>query len=748
MHTSLLSNNLSAPSQNEQSIGNKSTLFLFLFAFIFRSIYVIQSTDNPLFGVALSDAFSYAQWSQKMVDGIWLWDHVGNYLPVYPAFLALQQMLFGPGPFVTKILQSALGALSAVLMAQVAACAWNRRIGLISGYLLATYWMLVIFESEKFAEPFSIFFQSLTLWLLIRFNGRRWAVLAAGFAFALCAGARANLFLTLPFIMAWLIWKSRPHRAAALRAAVLFAVGSLVVIGPIVARNFRLTGVPMLRAQATWSLYSGLTPEFEGLHPPEGILFQKHMVLPYREGLYSEVEMERFWGRKLGRILREHPIAVGLNFLRRVLIFLNAREWSQEFDVYAYRSYSKFLSLPWPGFGLIGPLGILGLFLTRRLTRSQWLIVIYTLVGFMSIIAFKVSDRYRLPTAVLLTVFAAVALWHFFFWIQTRNRRALVLALPALGLLGLVCWPDWQNLTERKIARHSFHVGRHYESIGRYDAALAAYQKSMDIFDWDPDSPYRIGHILFERGRPEAALDYLNEALRREPDFPEALNEIARIRLRAGDLQAAEKNAAASLDLNPIDMDALMLLAEIYRRRGSVRNELDYLKRAVTATQHHRPAMLLAGRFSELGNHAEAIRLYDSVMRARQVDRAVRVSAGMLAGITTARFLQDADAARPYWQYVINEFNEFKFFALQAEFLNGTLSAETLRRRMGHSSEWQAAAEYVIGLKHWLEKDAAEAERSFRRCLEVPPAGRSQKLNTSQQWAREDLLRLFEARPD
>ena len=104
-------------------------------------IYVIQSTDNPLFGVPVVDAYIYAQWAKEMVDGIWLWDHVGNYLPIYPAFLALQQIIFGTNPYMTEVVQSIMGAFTAVLLAQVAARAWNRQVGLITGYLLSTYWM-------------------------------------------------------------------------------------------------------------------------------------------------------------------------------------------------------------------------------------------------------------------------------------------------------------------------------------------------------------------------------------------------------------------------------------------------------------------------------------------------------------------------------------------------------------------------------------------------------------------------------
>ncbi len=727
------------------TIGKRSGFILFIFALAFRMIYVIQSTANPLFGVPLVDAYSYVKWAGMMVDGIWLWDSVGNYLPIYPAFLAVQQILFGPHPIVNKILQSLMGAGTAVLLAQVAARVWNRRVGLICGYLIATYWMLVIFESEKFAETFSIFFLGLTLWLLTRYSNRDWALLGAGFALALSAGVRANLFLVLPCILFWLVRLNWRQPRAAFKSVLLFACGTVLIIGPIVARNYYLIGTPMLRAQATWSLYSGLAPEFKGLHPPAGILFDKYMNMAQQAGAYSEPEIENYWGRKLWNVLKKDPAGVALNFVRRILIFVNAREWSQEFDVAAYRNYSRFLALPWTGFWLIGPLSFLGLFMCRKPTRDQTLMVMVTVAVILSIIPFKASDRYRLPPAILLTMFAAVALAYFYTGFKIRDKRKLYKWLAAGAVLCLICWPDWPNLAARKSARHNFFVGKHYENIGQLHKAVEAYEKSMAEYPWDADSPYRLGLILTRQHQNQRAVEYLQEALLREPEFPEVLNELARHHIREGDLIAAEKRLTASLKLAPANVDSLILMAELQRRAGDTRREIGYLKDAVDKTGRHLPAMLLADRLTELGDYEDAIGLYDWVMRSRQVNKFVRVTAGMLAGITTARYLSHSAGENIFWHYVENEFDAFKFFSLQAKFLSGSLSEKEFRLQVGESPDWKVSAEYVIGLNHWMNGDAASAVQAFERCLEVKIEKKARNRYAPQKWAREDLKRIQDA---
>ena len=197
----------------------------------------------------------------------------------------------------------------------------------------------------------------------------------------------------------------------------------------------------------------GLAPEFEGLHPPVGILFDKYMHQPFQAGCRTEKEIEQYWGKKLLETMRAEPLAVTANLIRRLAIFFNAREWSQEFDVSAYRAYSWFLSLP-----------------------------------------------------------------------------------------------------------------------------------------WDADSPYHIGRIKIQRGQKEQGLEFLNEALRREPHFPEAMIAIARVELGEGRLAAAERRTRRSLQYNPTEKDALLLLADIRRRQGNQAEEISLLKGVETNTHTSSPS--------------------------------------------------------------------------------------------------------------------------------------------------------------
>ncbi len=121
------------------------------------------------------------------------------------------------------------------------------------------------------------------------------------------------------------------------------------------------------------------------------------------------------------------------------------------------------------------------------------------------------------------------------------------------------------------------------------------------------------------------------------------------------------------MELDPINADGLILMAELQRRRGNTRQEISYYVKAINEAGSHTAAMLLAHRFIEMGNHRDAVNLYDQVMRSRQPNKESRVVADMRAGITAARFLDHKPGQNVYLHYIIDEFDEFKFFSLQAK---------------------------------------------------------------------------------
>lgn len=116
----------------------------------------------------------------------------------------------------------------------------------------------------------------------------------------------------------------------------------------------------------------------------------------------------------------------------------------------------------------------------------------------------------------------------------------------------------------------------------------------------------------------------------------------------------------------------------------------------------------------------------------------------MMAGITSIRFLNDTEKARTYWKFVLEQFEDFKFFTLQASYLNGAMDDDAFRQQIQQSEKWASEGAYTIGLKRWTEGDMQAAAGEFKRCLADISDKESRPKKIPQKWAWEDLQRIRE----
>lgn len=757
MENADISNKTEQPTAERSSVrfSNAPYFWIFLASVAFGFIYSFQSAANPLFGAPIVDAAMYDEWANRIVKGQWLWTHIELYLPVYPYFLAILKLLFGQNIMVIRSAQILMGAASAVWLGKTAEQLWNRRAGVITAALIATNWMMAIYECEEYCEVFCIFFQSLTIWLLVC-RPRTWLTLfLAGTAFAISVGARANLMMCLPVIALWAFLPNskltEPTGAILQRGAMTvipLALGFALVIGPIAFRNHQLSGKWMLRGLSSWAFYVAFAPQFEGfLNPAPGVQFYNYMRQPIRDGIRDKGQLEPYWAEKTKEIVKNQPLSVAKGFLKRCVVFLNARDWSQEFDIDAYRAYSTWLSLPWPHAWLIVPAGLAGVICCTRGNRQRWMLLLFFLAGSLSVVLLKSSSRYRLVSLVLLTMFAGAALDVLFWQIRNRDWKQMgrIMALFLAG--GLICWPDWARINDHYIARHWFYVGLWKNQLGRPDEAIAAFKLSMEQIPWDADSPYQIGAVLATRGQNAEARRYLEIALKREPEYPEAIASLASIELHEGNPAKADALTDQSLKLYPTDEFSLLLKARIRREQGRVNDELAFYERAIQENSSATVLIDFALRLEELDKLQDALTWLGRVVETPTYGSFERARAGMLVGYLFARKVHDFNRARQAWQSVADRFPSENFFVPQALFLAGKMDENEYRRRLPtkDSNVERDYYFYNVGLARKLAGQTMEARQAFIECIkpmEGSPGGK--KYSLPQKWAQEALAQLDE----
>jgi tetratricopeptide (TPR) repeat protein len=575
---------------------------LFLVAFGFRQVYLLHSMANPLFGVPQVDAEAYDIWARQIGPGHWLWTEVGNYTVAFPLWLATVGTATAWDPTAMGTVHALVGAITVVLLAGLATRIFGREVGVVAGILWATCWLSIIYELEGFAEGFANALQILSLFLLVRWPRSAAIGGLAGIAMGIAIAARANLLLAAPIalLLAWLPDGSD----RSLRRALVFGAGVLAILCPIVWRNHELSGLWVLRGQAPWSFYAAVEPAFHGFHPPPGIAFDKYMNQPVADGAVTFAEIERWWTAKAWAVIENDPWAVLETTVRRVFLFLNARELPQDIDVHAYRAYSWLLSLPLPNFGLMLPLAVGGMALGTR-SRSARLLALYTVVVAISILPFKVSDRYRLPLSVLLAVWAAVFVVELVRSrgvLQGLHRRALALAAAA----ALLSWPDWPRTSELSTTRHDWQIGHRFLMAGRYDEARVHFERSMTAVAWDADSAGELGAIFAREDKEEEAAAAFEEALRREPDYVDALTGLGRLRWSQGRFEEATALAERAVALAPADPVVNLLAAELFEARGNLERGVELRRWALRCRASPVEHIGIAVREFQLGRVDEA----------------------------------------------------------------------------------------------------------------------------------------------
>ncbi|MGB2696263.1 MAG: glycosyltransferase family 39 protein, partial [Candidatus Zixiibacteriota bacterium] len=118
-------------------------IFLFLFSFALRLIYLLQMQTNPHFNVPTMDPLYHDVWAQNIASGNWFGSSIFFRAPFYPYFLALVYKLFGHGYFIPRLIQHVVGSFSCILVYLLAKKLYNRTTAIISSLIAATYGILI-----------------------------------------------------------------------------------------------------------------------------------------------------------------------------------------------------------------------------------------------------------------------------------------------------------------------------------------------------------------------------------------------------------------------------------------------------------------------------------------------------------------------------------------------------------------------------------------------------------------------------
>lgn len=532
-----------------------------------RGMYLLELSRSPRFEQPTSDEAFNDYWARAMATGTWSGEqHPTGPLfkdmpcvkaPGYPYFLAGLYRITAGSYTGVRIIQALMGVCSCWLLFLLGRSLFDQRTALLAAAMMSSYWVFVYYDSSLHAPTLVVFLVLLTLVLLDawrdRFNWTR--ALCLGLLIGFLVLVRKNVLVFLPVL---LFWMHRHTRRTGPRGfwpnAAILAAGIGITVAPITLRNFRASGqwVP-ISCDVGRNLYVGNNELADGIRPilPEqlqlmgtsgwSIFTYPDIIdgLEYYAGRgLTCVDTEKYFAKQAVKFALRRPGKVLRLTLKKAVLFWGPVEVSSDQVPPFDRLHSRVLRmLPGP-FSFALTTALLGLVFIRRehhVARLNPSLVL--LLGF--IIVYFVSFLPGLP--------------------ESRYRVALIPLLLLLGSHGMI------QLARLLLRRETRRTGM-YWLLG---TAAAFVVINTNYTAYRPNEAkwfYETG-IAYERaGKTRQAIYYFQEAVKKEPAFVEAYNNMGIGLANLGAFAKAERSFAAALQIDPANIRACQNLATMYLR--------------------------------------------------------------------------------------------------------------------------------------------------------------------------------------
>lgn len=166
-------------------------------------------------------------------------------------------------------------------------------------------------------------------------------------------------------------------------------------------------------------------------------------------------------------------------------------------------------------------------------------------------------------------------------------------------------------------------MGRFYQSSGKLDQAIEAYNKALELNPQEPDTLNNLGNTLASQGKFDAAIDNYNQALALKPEHPRARYNLATTLSEKGEEAEAIDAYKKVVDLKVADPETLDRVGVALRARGQ-HDEAIKAHRQALALKPENPkirynlglALQKAGRNEEAEREfSESIEAYQKTLR-------------------------------------------------------------------------------------------------------------------------------------
>jgi Tfp pilus assembly protein PilF len=319
----------------------------------------------------------------------------------------------------------------------------------------------------------------------------------------------------------------------------------------------------------------------------------------------SLAESSRHLFGRGARHVWQHPGSELRLTMTKLYYFWNRTESSTNLNYYFAEDYSKLLrALPF-AMGVVAPLGLVGMILTRRRWRELAILYFVAAVSLVTALVFFVSAEYRLPAAPIFSLFAASA--------------TIVLVKGAMALLV----PRFRGGRPRGLILSAILLVPLFVAVNIRDPLLRSQSlKRVDYLNF--------GTLYRNQGNYDKARDMLERSLAIDPRYGLAYGSLAEVYRKMGDefeaarlAQLAHRYRPAGEEADALDDFAARILTagELYRS-GQVELALRAFEQLlIDAEMHDDPKLTVSIRNNiglchyKLRDLDKAVEIFTSILR-------------------------------------------------------------------------------------------------------------------------------------
>ncbi|MBK8232809.1 MAG: glycosyltransferase family 39 protein [Candidatus Eisenbacteria bacterium] len=390
----------------------------------------LELRGSEYFRVLAVDARTYHETAAALAGGSFRPDGPWWQPPFYPLFLSVLYRLFGADPTAAYVVQALLHGATAAMVFGLGRSWFGTRAAWISWGIVAGFGPLVFHTQQLLPPTLCVALLVASIWRLAR-PGGLWTRVVAGGLLGLAVITVASLLLVLPVLL-WWIWSDRDRDGEGGDGArggrrseprwlspTVFAAMALLPALLVTGWNARAGGEAVfISYNGGINFWIGNNPEYDrtvAIRP--GRAWKALTLEPQIAGARGYNAQSRWFYDRAFCWIGENPGAALSLGIRKLHLTLRGDELMRNQAIYPFRSESFLLRLllgslsPAFPFGWLWPLAAVGAWVVLRErgkgAHAARFLLLLSLVLLISVVAFFVTGRYRLPLVPFLALLAA-----------------------------------------------------------------------------------------------------------------------------------------------------------------------------------------------------------------------------------------------------------------------------------------------------------------------------------------------------